>query len=199
MKPNNKEKKTNQICRAFISPGSEDAAWDFEAVAVPFENKKLMYSYENDEYFYQVLRTNTENIQSDRLDSGLPLFDNHPWEKSAMNTLGITVEYEITEEGLVVRGKFGARADEALKNDVKNGIIKTVSIEGDVLRYNREYPDGEVPIYYTELWQPTSLSFAPVPNDIAAQIEVKRALEVQLNKAKQPESDNLLNTLIEKF
>lgn len=199
METKNKKKNERQICRALISSNSGDGEWDFEAVAVPSDNKQLNYSYENDEYFYQVLRAGSENIKTDRLDSGLPLFDNHPWDQSAMNTLGITVQYEFTEQGLVIRGKFGARADEALRNDVKNGVIKTVSVEGVVERYVREYPEGEVPVYYADFWEPESLSFAPVPQDIASQIEVKRALATQIEKYKKPESDSLLDSLIKKF
>jgi len=194
-----KNKQDNQICRALITPVADGTDWDFEAVAIPKENKQLRYSYQNDEYFYQVLRTDAANIKTDRLDSGLPLFDNHPWEQSAMNQLGITVGYEFTEGGLVARVKFGSRADDELKNDVVNKIIKTVSIEGDVINYTIERKEGEIPVYYADLWEPSSLSFAPVPQDISAQIEVKRALKTQIEKSK-PESDNsLINNLINKF
>lgn len=194
-----KNKDDRQICRAKINPNSESSEYDFEAVAVPAENRQLKYSYANDEYFYQVLRTGKENIVTNRLDSGLPLFDAHPLQNSAENTLGITTTYEFTDSGIVTRVKLGARADKELKEDIKNGIVKTVSIEGDVHRYSIERETGQIPVYYAELWEPTSLSFAPVPNDISAQIEVKRALVSQIEKTKQPESDSFINTLIKKF
>lgn len=192
------KKQDREICRAKIAP-STDQSYDFEAVAIPAENKQLRFSWENDEYFYQVLRTGKDNIQVDRLESGLPLFDNHPWDASALNTLGITVGYDFTDGGVLVRCKFGARADDALRNDVKNGVIKTVSIEGGIINYTIERKQGEIPVYYAELWEPESLSFAPVPQDIGAQIEVKRALTAQIEKSKQPETDNSLNNLIKKF
>jgi hypothetical protein len=202
MEKNKKQEfENNQICRALIKPTDDNSEFDFEAVAVPTDNKQLRYSYENDEYFYQILRTGKENIITDRLDSGLPVFDNHPWENSASNTLGITTGYDFTDTGLVTRVKLGARADEALKEDIKNKIIKTVSIEGSVRRYIIERIPGQVPIYYADLWEPESLSFAPVPNDISAQIEVKRALKNQIEESgkKQPESDSLLNSLLKKY
>lgn len=188
-------KQDKKIMRAKIEPSQEDG-YDFIAIAVPTENKQLKRSYENDEYFYQVLRTAEANINTDRLSSGLPLFDNHPYENSSANTLGITVGYEFTERGIEVKCKLGARADDALRNDIKNGIVKTVSIEGTVENYLIERTIGQIPIYYAELWEPESLSFAPVPNDISAQIEVKRAiakqLKPELNKSK-------LQILINKF
>lgn len=174
-------KEEQGICRAMIGEAQSDE-YDFEAVAVPTDNKQLKYSYQNDELFYQVLRTGKENINSERLDAGLPIFDNHPYDTSAMRTLGITVGYDFTEQGLVVRAKHGSRADQSLKDDIKNKIVRSVSIEGDVEVYSIERMMGQVPIYYAEKWTPTSLSYAPVPNDIGAQIDVKRALDAQLHK-----------------
>ena len=195
---NNKLKEEYGIIRAAISPNAtESNDYDFEAVAVPTNNKQLRRSYENEEYFYQVLRTGKENIKAERLDSGLPLFDNHPWENTAMNTLGITTEYFFDERGLVVRGKLGARADEALRSDIKNGIIKTVSIEGIIENYSVVRNAGEIPIYYADLWIPESLSFAPVPNDIEAQIEIKRKLQNQ--KDKEVKNKSFIESLINKF
>lgn len=199
MEKNKKNIDDRQICRALILPGEEGQDYDFEAVAVPAENGQLRYSFENDEYFIQVLGTEEKNIQRNRLDSGLPLFDNHPWDNSARNTLGITTSYIFDERGLVVRAKFGARADEALRSDVKNGIVKTVSIEGTISNYSVTREPGKVPVYRAELWTPESLSFAPVPNDISAQIEVKRALTEQIEQSKKPESDSFINSLIKKF
>lgn len=195
------EKEDRQVYRALINPVADGSDWDFEAIAIPTENKQLRYSWENNEYFYQVLRTAKENIKTDRMDSGLPLFDNHPWEASAENLLGITVGYDFTNSGIVMRVKFGARADDELKSDVQNKILKTVSIEGSILNYTIERKQNEIPIYYADLWEPESLSFAPVPQDISAQIEVKRALREQIEKSapEQPESDSLFNSLIKKF
>jgi hypothetical protein len=184
----NKEDK--RICRAKIIVPESGADY-FEAVAVPFENGQMKYNGRNDEYFMQILKVNRENVKSDRLVSGLPIFDNHPWETSATNTLGITTDYLFDERGLVVRVKLGARADEALRSDIANGIIKTVSIEGNVLNYSVERKVGEIPKYYAELWEPESLSFAPVPQDISSQIDVKRKIERQLKGVETIEKSNI--------
>ena len=190
----------NRICRALIEPQPEGADYDFVAVAVPAANGQINYNWRDDEYYNQVLRTAPENINTDRLDSGLPLFDNHVYDKSALNTLGITTGYEFTERGLEVKCKFGNRADEALRNDVKEGIIKTVSIEGSIQKYEVERKVGELPVYSAILWTPESLSFAPVPNDIGAQIEVQRAIKSQLKKEKEAEEKpDKYKQLIDKF
>ena len=203
-KVKNEELKDNRICRALIEPQPEGLDYDFIAVAVPAENGQINYNWRDDEYYNQVLRTSPENINTSRLDSGLPLFDNHVYDKSALNTLGITKGYEFTERGLEVKCKFGNRADIALVNDVKDGIIKTVSIEGSIQKYEVERKMGELPVYFATLWTPESLSFAPVPNDIGAQIEVERAIRKQIETTKQteikpePKPDNY-RQLINKF
>lgn len=187
-----------------ITPQSEDIEpkidlSEFTAVAVPTENKQLRYSFENNEYFYQVLRTAKENIVTSRLDSGLPLFDNHPEmeDAGALCQLGITTQYSFLPEGLQVVTKLGARADDALRSDIKNNIVKTVSIEGDIHEYSIERTPGQVPVYYATLWEPTSLSLAPIPQDIGAQIEVRRAIQKQIEKPETGKS--FFKSLTNKF
>lgn len=195
-------KSQNIIMRALIQPAVEGSSYDFEAVAVPAENKQLREFEDGNgihEYFYQVLLTNPENLITGRLESGLPIFDNHPEIEmaGALFQLGITVGWGTNERGLVVQCKFGGRADEALRNDVKNGIVKTMSIEGTVFEYEVVRTPNEIPIYNAVLWEPESLSFAPIPNDIGAQIEVKRAIQKQLEIS--PEKENKYKQLINKF
>jgi len=196
-KIDNKSREENLIIRAKIKP-SESTDYDFEAIAVPVDNKQLRYSFSNGEYFYQVLKTDPSNVKSERLDSGLPLFDNHPEpeDQCALEILGITVSYEFTTEGILIRAKLGARADDALRSDIKNRIVKTVSIEGDILQYEVSRTNGQIPIYNATLWEPTSLSFAPIPQDISSQISVQRALKAQIEKI---EPKSIINNLIQKF
>jgi hypothetical protein len=192
-----KEKnKIDNVCRAAIDVTIISDDFDFICVATPLQNGQVNRSYENDEYFNQVLMPTKENTRIERLESGLPLFDNHPYDLKATSQLGISVGYDFTERGLELKMKFGARADEALRNDVKNGIIKTVSIEGDIYSYEVSRELGKLPTYKAIDWEPTSISFAPVPQDIAAQIEVKRAIKAQLSIKEQKSN---LETLIQKF
>ena len=111
-----------------------------------------------------------------------------------MKTLGISKSYDVTEAGLSLKIKLGARADDALRKDIQDGVLKTVSIEGEVRRYNIVREAGQVPIYYADLWEPTSVSLAPVPQDIAAQVNVKRALDAQLHK-----KESFIESLTKKF
>lgn len=196
--------QNNHICRAQIITTAPTEEYDFEAVAVPYENGQIKYNWREEKYFLEVLRTGAENIDTSRLESGLPIFDNHPWDTSTKNLLGITTGYTFEERGIVVRVKWGARADEALRADVRNGVLKTVSIEGSIQRYIMEEKQGEIPHYYADLWTPYSLSLAPVPQDIGAQIEVKRSIEQQIERQKiefkkDTEVKNCFKTISNKF
>ncbi len=197
MEQNKEQQQDNRVLRAKID-AEKGEDYDFKAVAVPVENGQLRYSYQNDEYFMQVMRTGIENIKTDRLERGLPLFDNHPYDKSAANILGKTKGFEFTDDGLVVKCKYGARADQLLRSDVEAGIVDSVSIEGTVLTYEIVREIGKLPVYYATLWEPESLSFAPVPNDIGAKIDVTRALSENI-KRHTPEKTGLINSLIHKF
>ena len=84
-----------------------------------------------------------------------------------------------------------------MKSDIKNAIIKSVSIVGSVLEYEIERKEGMIPVYYAKTWEPESLSFAPVPQDISAQIEVKRAIQKQIEK--KSENISIVESLTSKF
>ncbi len=206
----NKEKviDNNHVCRAIIKV-SENAEYDFECVAVPINNGQLQYLRDSEGYriydenynpklFNQILLPFKENVDTIRLDSGLPLLDNHPEMEdiSVKTTLGITTWYDFTTDGLVVRCKLGARADQMLRDDIKNGIIKTVSIEGTIEEYGRieQTLEDKYPNYYATRWTPLSLSFAPVPNDIESQISAKRAVQKQIIKQEVEETKYKLLT-----
>jgi len=206
----NKEKviDNNHVCRAIIKV-SENAEYDFECVAVPINNGQLQYLRDSEGYriydenynpklFNQILLPFKENVDTIRLDSGLPLLDNHPEMEdiSVTTTLGITTWYDFTTDGLVVRCKLGARADQMLRDDIKNGIIKTVSIEGTIEEYGRieQTLEDKYPNYYATRWTPLSLSFAPVPNDIESQISAKRAVQKQIIKIEVEETKYKLLT-----
>lgn len=181
----NKEDKlkyfpNKSIRRAIVEPAPAGTIeYDFKCIASPVDNGQLNYSYEMQEYFNQVLMPTKENTRIERLESGLNLFDNHTYDKSAKNTLGISVKYDFTERGIELYIKWGARADEAIRADVANGIIKTVSIEGDIYEYTINRNTQSYPNYEATDWEPTSVSLAPVPNDIQSQIELdaKRSLK----------------------
>lgn len=184
--------------RALVTSTDGGEDYDFEVLAVPFENGQVNYNYDNGEYYNQILVPSSEATRAARLESGLPLFDNHPWDKAATQQLGISRGYEFTAEGLKLKIKLGSRADEALRNDIKSGIVKTVSIEGDIYAYEVTRNMGELPVYRTTDWEPTSVSLAPVPQDIKSQIEVQRAINEQI-KIKPVETAGLIKSITNKF
>ena len=64
-----------------------------------------------------------------------------------------------------------------------------------------ERKDGMIPVYYATLWEPDSLSFAPVPNDVGAQMSAKGHWMNRLKKLLIPKQKevSLLNEIIQKI
>ena len=191
MEKNNKDEKQQKlpVMRAYVSDISGGEDYDFSVTAVPFDNGQVNYDWTNDVFYNQVLVPTAEATRTARLESGLNLFDNHPYFKDAADVLGISRRYEFSPEGLKLFIKWGSRADEAIRNDVKEGIIKTVSIEGDIYSYEVTRNPNELPIYKATDWEPTSVSLAPVPQDIGSQIEVQRKIKDQIKKENTQEED----------
>lgn len=200
---NKEEIKYNEnksIRRAIVEPAPADTIeYDFKCIASPVDNGQLNYSHETNEFFNQVLMPTKENTRVERLESGLNLFDNHTYDKSAKNTLGISVKYEFTERGLELYIKLGARADEALRSDIQNRILKTVSIEGEIFEYTVNRNTQSYPNYEATDWEPTSISIAPVPNDIQSQIEMEAKRSLKSLQKKEEVEETKYKLLTSKF
>jgi len=77
--------------------------------------------------------------------------------------------------------KIASEEADTRKAEIDNVLRKLGTFDeeksaAEVVRYSITNNPGDIPTYFAELWQPQSISLAPVPNDIDAQIEVKRAI-----------------------
>jgi len=132
------------------------------------------------EEFTEVLRCSPDAVMTDRLDSGLPLFESH-WEREAEDLRGISTSYEIGNGKIVATFKLGARADEALLLDIENNVLKSVSIGCAIYNVMRLDVDGNVS--YTALkWEPKHVAFAPEPADVACTLRSDAKVEGDLIK-----------------
>lgn len=156
--------------RAAIRPNSYNEAERAFRVTFATETPVYRKRYDIDEPFNEVLSCTPEHIRLERANVGLPLFNNH-------NTGGVfTVFGKVSDicidnkevSGLVT---LGARADEALIADIKNGILSGVSVGYNVYKYERTAPGkGEIAIYKAIDWEPIEVSLAPVQADINSKI-----------------------------
>lgn len=147
------------------------------------------------EEFTEVLRCTLDAVMTDRLESGLPLFESH-WEREAEDLRGISTSYEISNGQIVATFKLGARADEALLLDLENKVLKSVSIGCNIYNVMRLDVDGN--ISYTALkWQPKHVAFAPEPADVACTLRSDAKVEGDIIKP-QIEKDLIKNLFTKK-
>lgn len=165
--------------RALISPQTfNKEAKTFDVV---FATETPVYRYGWEEDYNEVLSCKPENIRLERCVLGLPLFDNHPWDKSATDKgnggvqLGKVTNVRFENNQLVGTVTLGARADEALIQDIENGIVSGISVGYNVYKFVREpmATGQETPTYTAIDWEPFEVSFAPVQADHNSNIRSK--------------------------
>lgn len=172
--PEQKRIKTEGLfSRALITPNSfNEEARSFDVVfatEAPCQMRGYMIGLDED--FNEILLCREGNVRTERLNDGLPVFDNHPYNKSASIQLGICSNTRFENNQLVGTITLGARADDALISDIKNGIIKGISVGYNVYTYQRDvFSPDDMPTLNAIDWEPFEVSFAPVQADTNSKI-----------------------------
>ena len=127
------------------------------------------YDYWNDEYYMEELSMDSDSVNLERLNKGAPLLSDH--NGTLQNTIGVVERawLESNEGRATVR--FSERDEVTdIFNDVKNGILRNISVGYKVKAYDVKRQDGELPIYSATDWEPMELSFVAIPADPNAQV-----------------------------
>ena len=148
-----------------------------------------------EENFNEILSCNPENVRTERMIAGLPLFDNHQWDKSATGDsmkagiLGKVRNIRFENNEIIGTVFLGARADELLLSDIENDIVSGVSVGYNVYTYERQpLAVGEkTPNYIATDWEPMEVSLAPVPADINSKIRSQELLIKHIRMTEQTE------------
>ena len=120
----------------------------------------------------EVLSLDPRHVDLSRLNSGAPLLNAHG-AYNLLNVLGVVERAWIAMAGDTFEGRavvrFSEREDvEPLWQDVRAGIIRSVSVGYAVRAYEVIEQDGQVPIWRAVDWQPVELSAVPIGADQAA-------------------------------
>ncbi len=121
--------------------------------------------------YLEELSMNKESIRMDRLNSGAPLLNSHSAENlgDIVGVVESAVVDENTKEGRAIV-RFSNRDDVTpIFNDVRDGIIRSVSVGYRVWNYERSEEDGNQILRATD-WEPHELSLVPIPADAKAQL-----------------------------
>ncbi len=121
--------------------------------------------------YIEKLSMDPKAVKLDRLNAGGPLLDAH-------SSWTIQDQIGVVEPGTakIVKGearatvRFSARESvESIWQDVRDKIIKSVSVGYRILRFEEEQgKDGAPPIRTATLWEPYEISLVPMPADFGA-------------------------------
>lgn len=199
------ETKSNKLgfetYRADISNIGTDTERTFDVVFATENPIRLQgWKYSNEcEEFDEILRCDRKNVRTKRMDVGLPIFPDH-WKRSSTDLLGITTSYSFEQGKIAATVKLGARADEQLWSDIKNGILRTVSVGCNIYKVERmENSEMNITLTYTATdWEPKHIAFAPEPADIDATMRSEHIEIVNKSTSKVETKDdsflaNILN------
>lgn len=122
--------------------------------------------------YIEELKISPESIRMDRLNNGASLLANHnAWELDAV--LGVVERAWIEGDEAKATVRFSDREDvKPIIHDVKNGILRNISVGYQVHEYEVEKPTerGGLPIYRAIDFEPMELSIVTIPADASAQI-----------------------------
>lgn len=123
------------------------------------------------------LSTDPTSVRLDRINAGGPVLNSHnSWELS--DQIGAVVPGTARmENGVgVARLMFSRRDDVApIVQDIRDGIIRNVSVGYVVHEYQVTEREGERPIYRGVDWEPYEISFVSMPFDAGAQVRGQQA------------------------
>lgn len=130
------------------------------------------YDWRNDEEYDEVLSFEPGHVKLDRLNMGAPVLNNHD------RYGGLNSQIGVVERAWIENGQGGAtirlskREDvKGIVQDVRDGIIKNISIGYEVRAVQREdQGEGKRPIYRAIDWEPFEISLVPIPADPMAQV-----------------------------
>lgn len=123
------------------------------------------------------LATGPRNVRLDRLNAGAPVLDTHARGNLAAQ-IGIVVPGSARMHG--GRGFATLRLSDrpelaSIVNDIAAGIIRNLSVGYRVHVYEIERRPGQPALYRATDWEPTEISFVPVPFDAGAQVRTGSA------------------------
>jgi hypothetical protein len=164
------------LSAAFVPKSVNDEARTVDLIfstGAPVER----YDWNTGARYTEKLALKPENVRLDRLNAGAPLLNAH-------SAYSLTDIIGVVESASVVGGKgratvrFSTRADvEPIYQDVRNGIIRAVSVGYRVHRFEETVASkaGALPIRTATDWEPYEISMVPMPADPAATTRSKPA------------------------
>ncbi len=135
------------------------------------------FDWWNGEYYNEELSLDAGAVRLDRLNAGAAVLDTHD-QWSLRSVLGSVVPGSAKIEGNLATARVSLADTADVADTVAKiiaGHIRNISVGYIVHQYTRIEKDGERPVMRADDWEPTEISFVPVPADGAAQVRSQDA------------------------
>jgi phage major head subunit gpT-like protein len=132
--------------------------------------RRTMFSWSRWEYVDEELDTAESAVRLERINAGGPVLNSHRSGNLA-DQIGVVVDGSARMEGGlgVATIRLSAREDLAgIVQDIRDGIIRNISVGYIVHQYEVTERAGERPLYRAVSWEPAEISFVPIPADAGA-------------------------------
>jgi hypothetical protein len=138
------------------------------------------YDWVTGKRYIEQLSLDPKSIRLTRLNAGGPLLNSHN-DYDLEDQIGAVVQdsVSLTKSEGRARVRFSRRPSvEPIWQDVKDGIIRSVSVGYRVYRYEEAEGDGnKIPVRTAIDWEPFELSMVPIPADAGAQTRGEKPAE----------------------
>lgn len=158
----NKHQHRMQV--AFM-PKTVDAEKRTVRVVMTTGQQGKRYDYHTDTEYLEELDVTPSSINTDRLDRGLSVINNHQTWDGVDGIFAVTEDYTIANGEITATVRFASDDASDIKfQKVRDGIIKHVSLGYRVTEYTpMPHINGQLPVLRATNWSPTELSFVVVP------------------------------------
>ena len=124
------------------------------------------------EYYREELDVSSNALRLERMNSGAPFLNSHSaWNVGSV--LGVIEEGSVRIEGGkgYARVRFSRRDDvEPIWRDVRDGILRHVSVGYKVHRYEITKQEGELDLWRAVDWEPFEVSAVAIPADAGSHV-----------------------------
>jgi hypothetical protein len=122
--------------------------------------------------YVEKLSLKAGDVRLERLNAGGPLLDAHS-AYSIADQIGVVVPGSAKVDGKEARAtvRFSKRdAVEPIFQDVRDGIVRNVSVGYVVHKFVEETDGNKIPVRTAIDWEPFEISMVPMPADAGAQV-----------------------------
>lgn len=156
------------VTRAAVEPSTFDAEKGTVEITFTTGARGLRRTWGGT--YYEELEVSERAVDLARLNNGAPYLNNHgSWDGGVRDVIGVVERAWLKgKEGRAII-RFSDREDvKPIKQDVKDGILRHVSVGYSVQKYEKVEETDGVPVYRATRWTPVEISQVPVGFDDGA-------------------------------